>query len=226
MIKSLRIAAAAAVLTGLAIPAAASAAHPHYTCNLITDPKGDTQGPTPDDPQQLDITGGDIAANDHELTVVIRLAALADEQPTNAAGRLYQFYFTVGATDFMAQARLLTGGADFEASKSDVQEDAAGDGSASSYSGIGAMTGIVDTQAKEIRMSAPLSVFTAYAHFDNAPMKNLGAGAFWARGVGTTSGTGPVTVGGPSVGVSADFATSHKTTYLDWPSCVRIGHCG
>ena len=76
----------------------------------------------------------------------------------------------------------------------------------------------------EIRMSAPLSVFTAYAHFDNAPMKDLGAGAFWARGVGTPSSTGPATVGGPSVGVSADLADSHKTTYLDWPSCVRIGH--
>ena len=86
------------------------------------------------------------------------------------------------------------------------------------------MTGVVDTQAKEIRMSAPLSVFTAYAHFDNAPMKDLGAGAFWARGVGTPSSTGPATVGGPSVGVSADLADSHKTTYLDWPSCVRIGH--
>ena len=224
MFKSLRILAATAVLAGLAVPMAASAARQHETCNLVTDPTGDTQGPTPDDPQQLDLTGGDIAANDHELTVVIRLAALAGEQPTDTAGRIYDFYFTVGTTDFLAQARLLTGGDDFEAFKGDVQEDAAGGGGASSYSGIGAMAGIVDTAHKQIRMSAPLSVFTPFARFDNAPMKDLGAGAFWARGVGTPSSSGPVTVGGPSVGVSADFADSHKTTYLDWPSCVRIGH--
>jgi len=224
MMRSLRFVAAAAVLAGLAVPGAAwSAPLHHYSCNLITDKTGDTQGPTPDDTHQLDLTGADIAANDHELTVVIRLASLNDEQPTDVAGRLYDFFFTVGSTGFLAQARLLTGGDDFWAYKADAQEDAGG-GGASSYSGIGTMDGIVDTKHQEIRMSAPLSVFTAYAHFDNAPMKDLAAWTYWARGIGTPPGTGPASVGGPSVGISADDAESNKTTYLDWPSCVRIGH--
>ena len=37
------------------------------------------------------------------------------------------------------------------------------------------------------------------------------------------SSTGTASVGGPSVGVSADFAYSKRTTYLDWPSCVPVG---
>lgn len=222
---SLRCAMAAALVTGLAVPAAAWSATPgHYTCHLITDPTGDTQGPSPDNLHQLDLTGADIAANDQELTVVIRLASLTDEQSTDVAGRIYDFFFTVGAASFDAQARLLTGGDDFNAYVADAQEDAAGNGGASSYSGIGTMTGIVDSRHKEIRMSAPLSVFTAYAHFDNAPMKDLAVATYWARGIGTPPGTGPASVGGPSVGVQADEADTTRTTFLDWPSCVRIGH--
>ena len=58
---SLRCAMAAALVTGLAVPAAAWSATPgHYTCHLITDPTGDTQGPSPDNLQQLDLTGADI----------------------------------------------------------------------------------------------------------------------------------------------------------------------
>ena len=222
--RSLRTAIAAALVSAVAVPAAAWSAVPrHYACHLITDPTGDTQSPSPDNAQQLDITSGDIAANQHELTVVIRLAALGGEQPTDIAGREYDFFFSVGGVDFLAAARLLTGGDDFEAFKADVEQDAAGNGGASSYSGIGAMTGVVDTRHKEIRMSAPLSVFTAYAHFDNSPMRDLAVWSYWARGVGTLSDTGPATIGGPSVGVSEDDAESSKTTYLDWPSCVAIG---
>jgi len=221
---SVRTVGAAAVVLTLLGPATAHSAPRRPACHLITDPQGDTEVLTPDNQQRLDIVSADVAANSRQLTAVIRLPALTGEDPTELAGRIYEFDFTAGPASFMLGAYLMYGGAHFEAYLTDqpVQNAQA---SAQSGTAIGRITGVIDTRRKEIRMSAPLSLFTQNgAKLGNAPIDHLGAMTFWARGTGSMASAGPVdSYGGPAVGSSVDIATSDKSIYVGFPSCVTIG---
>src|SRR3954462_2652657 len=98
MSRSLGSVGVAALLLTLLVPATSFAAPRHSTaCDLIRDPQGDTTEPTPDNKQQLELVSGDIAATSHQLTAVIRLAALTGADATQPAGRIYEFDFSVGS---------------------------------------------------------------------------------------------------------------------------------
>ena len=220
--------AATAALAALAgAPAAQAAGHPahpaHPSCRLVTDPQGDTQSVGPDDDSQLDILDGDFAMNHSTLTVVVKVAALTAEDLTEPAGRIYEYDFTANGKNFIAMASLLPGGSEFEAFISD-QRIEQGKSGARAATGIGSMTGVLDLQAHEVRMSAPLSIFTKYASFNQTNVDHFATFTYRAHGE-SLSGTqvGQVVDISSSVGVGVDQAWSGKTYRPYAPSCVKVG---
>lgn len=208
----------------LAVPFTATAAARHTSCNLIKDPVGDTQSVGPDNDQELDIVSADVAANDSQLTTVVRLAALSAEDPTQPAGRTYEFDFSVGDVNFETLGTLLLGGDNFEAYIASSPPPPPGQSGGRAATGIGPMTAVVDTKRKELRLSAPISIFEKYAHFDNAPMSKLAAFTYRAHGENTDAYTGGNINIGSSLGLGVDGAYSKATIYKDWRSCVTPGH--
>jgi hypothetical protein len=203
--------ASSAALAGA--PAAQAATHPAHQkpyCHLLADPKGDTQSVGPDDDTQLDIVGGDFAMNRSKLTVVIRVPALTAQDLTEPAGRVYEYDFTANGRNFIAMASLLPGGSEFQAFVSG-QRIEQGKSGARAATGIGAMTGTLDLQAHEVRMSAPLSVFTPYASFNQTNVDHFASFTYRAHGE-SLSGTqvGKVVDVSSSTGVDVDQAWSSK----------------
>lgn len=221
-----RMLLAAAALVALVGPTAAEAtthSAPVKSCRLVTDPAGDTQSVGPDDASQLDILDGDFAMNRQKLTVVIKVKTLTAEDLTNPAGRIYEYDFTANGKNFIAMASLLPGGSEFEAFISDQRLEQ-GKSGARAATGIGAMTGVLDLQAHEVRMSAPLSIFTKYASFSQTNVDHFATFTYRAHGE-SLSGTdvGKVVDISSSVGVGVDEAWSNKTYRPYAPSCVKVG---
>ena len=208
----------------LLVPIGASAAGRQVYCNLITDARGDTSSVTPDNDQELDIVSADVAANEKTLTTVVRLDALSAEDPTQPAGRTYEFDFSVGSVNFLTLGTLLLGGDDFGAYVASSPPPQPGQSGGRAATGIGQMTAVVDLKRKELRLSAPISIFEKYAHFDNAPMTQLAAFTYRAHGEDTNAFTGRSVNIGMSLGVGVDSAYSKKSIYKDYRSCVPIGH--
>ncbi len=216
---------AVAVIAGVCAATPAIAATKHravpVSCHLLTDPVGDTQSVGPDDDSQLDIVGGDVAMNRTTLTTVIRLHALTAEDLTEPAGRIYEFDFTANGKNFLTMGALLPGGSEFDAYMSSSRAD---QGGARAATGIGQMTGVLDLQAKEIRLSGPVSMFKQYAPFSQTYLDHLVAFTYRAHGE-SLSGTqvGKVVDVSSSVGIEVDESYSAKR-YLPYaPSCVPIG---
>jgi hypothetical protein len=222
-----RMLVAVAAIGALAAPAAAQAA-PHKpaarSCHLVTDPSGDTDSVGPGDDSQLDLLGGDFAMNRTTLTVVIHVTALTAEDITEPAGRIYEYDFTANGKNFIAMASLLPGGSEFQAFISD-QRIEQGKSGGRAATGIGSMTGTLDLQPHEVRMSAPLSIFTKYASFSQTNVDHFAAFTYRANGE-SLSGTqvGKVIDVSGSAGVGVDQAWSSKTYRPYAPSCVKVGH--
>jgi hypothetical protein len=223
-----RILAATAALVGLVGAPAAGAAthvarHAPLSCRLVTDPAGDTQSVGPDDDSQLDLLGGDFAMNHATVTVVIRVKTLTAEDLTEPAGRIYEYDFTANGKNFIAMASLLPGGSEFQAFISD-QRIEQGQSGARAATGIGEMVGTLDLQAHEVRMSAPLSIFTKYASFSQTNVDHFAAFTYRAHGE-SLSGTqvGNVVDISSSAGVGVDTAWSKKVYRPYAPSCVKVG---
>jgi hypothetical protein len=222
--------AATAVLGALAgavagAPGALATTHASArSCHLVTDPSGDTESVGPDDDSQLDILGGDFAMNRSTLTVVVKVTALTAEDITEPAGRIYEYDFTANGKNFIAMASLLPGGSEFQAFISD-QRIEQGKSGARAATGIGTMTGTLDLQAHEVRMSAPLSVFTRYASFSQTNVDHFAAFTYRAHGE-SLSGTqvGKVVDVSGSTGITVDEAWSKKVYRPYAPSCVKVGH--
>lgn len=210
-------------------PAAQATTHPAHrlpppSCRLVTDPPGDTQSIGPDDDTQLDILDGDFAMNRTTLTVVIKVKALTAEDLTEPAGRIYEYDFTANGKNFIAMASLLPGGSEFQAFISD-QRIEQGQSGARAATGIGAMTGTLDLQAHEVRMSAPLSIFTPYASFNQTNVDHFATFTYRAHGE-SLSGTqvGQIVDISTSVGIGVDDAWSKKIYRPYARSCVKVGH--
>jgi hypothetical protein len=227
---SMRITAAVAVATLLALPVSAHAAPARPpSCKLIKDATGDTGSPAPDAAldSQLDITSADVATDNHFVTVVLRLDKLAAADPANPQGRIYEFDFTAKEKNFIVMGSLLPGGNDFEVFISD-QRFEEGKSGARAATGIGTATGRVDTAHREVRISAPVSVFAKYAPMTkNTTIYYLVAFTYRANGLsyqGGGQGPSPVSVTG-SFGLGVDEAWGHKAYYLAGnKSCVRPGY--
>jgi len=207
-------------------PAAQATSHrlPPPVCHMVTDPPGDTQSVGPDDDTQLDIIGGDFAMNHTTLTVVIRVKALTAEDLTEPAGRIYEYDFTANGKNFIAMASLLPGGSEFQAFISD-QRIEQGKSGARAATGIGEMKGTLDLQAHEVRMSAPLSIFTPYASFSQTNVDHFATFTYRAHGE-SLSGTqiGQVVDISTSVGIGVDDAWSTRVYRPYARSCVKVGH--
>lgn len=223
------IAAAAALGALVVAPAAQATTHgsahraPAKSCHLVTDPPGDTQSVGVDDDSQLDILDGDFAMNRTKLTVVIKVKTLTAEDLTNPAGRIYEYDFTANGKNFIAMASLLPGGDEYEAFISDQRLEQ-GKSGARAATGIGQMTGVLDLQAHEVRMTAPLSVFTPYASFSQTNVDHFATFTYRAHGE-SLSGTdvGKVVDISSSVGVGVDDAWSNRVYRPYAPSCVQVG---
>ncbi len=220
----------ALTLALLGTPAVAEAApkKPAKACGLIRDSAGDTYSPVSDQglDTQLDITSADIATDKKNVTVVLRLSALTAADPANPQGRIYEFDFTAAEKNFIVLGSLLPGGNDFGVyiSESRLEEGKSG---ARAATGIGSATGVVDVAAKEVRMTAPLSVFDPYADLRSGTAYYLAAFTYRANGMSTqpSSETLPVQaqVTG-SFGIGVDEAWGRKAYYRNGgPSCVRVG---
>ena len=202
--------ALAAGLLGLLTTAGLAGAAAKPSCNLVTDPKGDGTGFVftdedylPNDPQ-LDLVSGDIATAGKTITAVIRLDELALSDPSSPTGRAYYANFAVGDAQLFLSAAL----------------DGAG---AATYSGgftetrrtsLGEATGVVDVAKKEVRISAPVSLFAEKAKIANG-VKILDLNLLAQRYIGNRSAGGATP--------SADEAVGGRTYVAGSASCVAVG---
>ena len=201
--------ALAAGLLGVLATAGLAGAAPAPACNLVQDAKGDGTGFVftdedylPND-ANLDLISGDIASNAKTITAVIRTDALAMSDPGAPTGRAYYANFTVGGKELYLAVRL----------------DASGNGT---YTGgfidgrrqnLGDATGVLDVAKKEVRISAPVSLFAAQAAIKPGT-KITDLNLLAQRYIG---------VAGPGATPSADAAEGGKTYTAGARSCVVVG---
>lgn len=227
----LKVLVLAALAGGFVVTAPADAAPkpPAKSCRLVKDAAADTEALTPDESldRQLDILSADVATNARDLTVVLRLAALTASDPANPQGRVYEFDFTAVEKNFIVMGSLLPGGNSFNVfiSETRLEENESG---ARSATGIGSATGVVDVVKKEIRMTAPLSVFTPHAPIARkTPLVHLAAFTYRANGYSAQPAHDALPVKAEvtgDVGLGADQAWGRMAYYrAGSPSCVRPG---
>lgn len=207
--RLLRPALTAGLLGVLATAGLAGAAPAKPACNLVQDPKGDGTGFVftdedylPNDPN-LDLISGDIATDAKTVTAVIRTDALAMSDPAAPTGRAYYANFFVGGKQLYLAVRL----------------DAAGNGTytgghiENTRQGLGAATGVIDVAKKEVRISAPLSLFASQASLKPGT-KITDLNLLAQRYIGAA---------GPGATPSADAAEGGKTYTAGAKSCVVVG---
>lgn len=131
--------ALAAGLLGVVGLGTAAAAPP--ACKLITDPAGDSTGPT----NTLDVVSGDIASDKKKITAVIRLANLAETDPTSPTGLSWSIRFNAaGATlpYYILAQKDARGAVGFSFGQVD----------GTSLMPLGGGTGVIDIPKKEVRI--------------------------------------------------------------------------
>lgn len=193
---------------GLIASASIAGAAP-ASCNLVTDDEGDATGFVftdedylPNNPQ-LDLLSGDVASNAKTVTAVIRTKELALTDSQSPTGRAYYANFTADGTELYLAVRLDGSGAGlYSAGYIDGRRI-----------GLGAATGVIDVAKKEIRISAPISLFAEQANLKPGRKitdLNLLAQRFiGAAGAGATP--------------SADAAEGGKAYTTGSKSCVTVG---
>jgi hypothetical protein len=198
----------------------ASGASTTSACHAVVDPKGDVSRDIisktrPGEPSSaLDLLGGDLAADQHTVTAVVRLLGQAAPDSSSPMGYDYRFQFTVNTADnpqtFEMDALIGPSSQLFEMSRVD-----SGGGT-----GLGAyIRGVVDPLRHEVRMNADMS-----------QLQQLAGGAL-QHPVGhdlsdlvITSGT---VTGSPSLATLSidgdDTAYGRVKVRIGAPSCVRLG---
>jgi hypothetical protein len=192
-----------ALLPALVAAGAATAApaKPKPVCNLITDPTGDTMGPS----TALDIVSGDVASNGKTFTAVIRLAALAESDLSSPTGIAWGMQVTspkselpqyLLATKFQGEAVEFTYG---QVNGNRLEE-----------AGVG--TGVIDIAKKEVRIHAPVK---ALGFKTGTTVSSL-----TAQGRRATGNPNAATLYTNADASDPATAKSYKT---DAPSCVKPG---
>lgn len=203
---SMCLAAVASVLTA----GVATAAAPGVACSLVTDKVGDGTGFVftdrdylPNDPN-VDLVSGDIASDAKKITAVIRTSALELSDASAPTGRTYYANFTVNAVKlYLAVAMDGSGEGTFTGGYIDTTRKS-----------LGGATGVIDTKAKEVRITAPVSLFAAQASL-KAGTEITDLNLLAQRYIGNRS------VGG--VTPSADAAEGGKAYKVGAASCVKVG---
>lgn len=137
----LRPVLAAAVCAALAAGTGIAAAAPKPVCNLITDPAGDSTGPT----QTLDVVSGDLASSAKTITAVIRVVNLAETDATSPTGTSWSIRFNAAGAElpyYILAQKPARGPAGFSF----------GQVSGSTLTTLGGATGIIDVAKKEVRI--------------------------------------------------------------------------
>lgn len=223
----------AAVVVGITLALAggpALGAPTKPACRLVTDPAGDGslhgQVPpgTPAYPTSLDIRSADVATDDRSLTAVIRVERLQSLEPGSPVGIGFEFNLTVDKQRFSLVATrdpasdplfTLSGRTEY------VGDENSG---AASYGMLGVIDGVFDEDASEIRMTAPLKLFSPAARISARDV--VGDLRLWS--MYTTGGYSSDTedrrpfFGG--LAHSADRAESKATYAAGSPSCVKVGY--
>lgn len=223
--RTCRTAIASALVLALASPAGAAPA-----CRLVTDRGGD-QITAKTDPRygEVDVLSADVATDSKSLTAVVRLASLgAVRRDDPRSGRMYEFDFTVNETTFMMLGSLMYGGEDWGVWTRPTKRYPEAKGGGGFYF-VGEATGVVDPARGEVRITAPLSVFSRLAPIRHGTrLYALSAFSYTAEGFNVRYPT-PVEgrdVGAVVVGYSdADDAWGRmETSYrAGSASCVRVG---
>lgn len=142
----LRPVLAVAVCAALAAGSGIAAAAPKPVCNLITDPAGDSIGPT----QTLDVVSGDIASTKKTITAVIRVTSLAETDATSPTGTSWSIRFNAAGAElpyYILAQKTSRGPAGFSF----------GQINGNTLETLGGATGIIDVAKKEVRIHVKAS---------------------------------------------------------------------
>lgn len=188
---------------------AAAAPAPKPVCNILKDGKGDgtanivLNDGTPSDPA-WDIVSADIASDGSKLTTVVRVDKLAESAATSPGGVQWRFNFEVGGAQLYTQV------------VADTIEGVTGSyGYVENISmTLGNAAPVLDTKKNEVRLTVPLSGFSAQASIKRTGTSLTGLNAT----AGRFYNLGAVTGSEPSD--TAEGATSYVTGTR---SCVAVG---
>lgn len=145
MRTSLRTVVAASMVGAVAFTGGALAAPKDKpVCNLITDPAGDTTGPS----SALDLVSGDVASNGKTFTGVIRTAALAESDLSSPTGIAWGLRFTTPSSDLP----LYLLATKFNGSEAEFTY---GEVNGSRLMELGVGKGVIDLAKKEVRIHVP-----------------------------------------------------------------------
>jgi hypothetical protein len=176
-------------------------------CNLVTDPKGDAPYPAAGAPSQpaMDIVGGDVVSDPKQVTTVIRLAGPGSLDPTIGWTMRFRFavagnaYYLAGSYDPVSSA---VNGVTYDWGVYDAKGDL--------YKPQGHVSGKYANG--ELHVNALFAdLHTSFP--DSAAVTGLAIGVW----------TYPVPYFGIGLAKLTDSATSTKTYFANWPSCVKAG---
>jgi hypothetical protein len=200
--RALRLAVAGSLglslLVGGGAVAAPTKAKP--VCNLITDPAGDTTGPS----TALDIVSGDVASHAKTFTAVIRLAALAETDLSSPTGIAWGLRFVSPKSDlpyYLLASKFQ--GEDVVFSYGQV------DGT--SLNELGVAKGVIDVAEKEVRIHAPVKALGLKPGTEITGLQAQGR-----RAIGTNGAALYMDADSSNAAASEDYTTST-------PSCVKPG---
>jgi hypothetical protein len=200
-------------------------------CKIVTDGTGDTFAVRQQDTQAkygpiedgFDITSADIASDGKVITAVIRVKKLTSAVQTSPTGVAFGFDFSTPtaptATLGSLRAIVFNGGAPYYEAvlKTDVPS-----GAQNYTTFLATVTGVWDTAHNEVRITAPVSVFSALGTFKKGVTISPDSDS-------ATSGRPlPIVPGqagqpSPSRFVFADVALDGKSIKVGAPSCVTPG---
>lgn len=206
------------------LSAAEAAKAPKPVCNLIADAAGDATYNNVPGADGDDIVGGDVASDGTKVTGVIRLKALAANDPQAPLGRSYFVEFAVKGAEavLFVNARTYPTGTLFTYGYRGIDPNS---GIGTSYS-LGAATGVVDLAKGEIRITAPNAGFAPSGSKLPKSSKLTGlAATSWrmaGQGLVPSQQVGPARV--PLGGVQMMFDDGAGGSYtVGAPSCVKPG---
>jgi hypothetical protein len=224
--------AAAAALAAFS-PAALAAPR---ACRLVTDPAGDgrltgnTSTPYTDDvydSTDLDILSADVATDAKNVTAVVRLKTLRENDPDAPTGRSWDVSFVTGEQRYVLRADVAPDGQSGIVFREQGRTTYSGNGAATAE-GIGKAKVVLDYARAEVRMTAPLSRFAPYTPIVRGhALKDLSVWSYHHAGTGGSRHSLPndwvVDYGGGGLSHSIDHATSTRVYLAGAPSCVAVG---
>ena len=221
-------------LTGLAVLVASAGltvggaqAAPKISCKIIADSPGDAAVETIPAPanDSDDLLWADIAANSKSLTVVLHLKSLANPDPQWVFGRAYSVNFSLkgsSADDIFLAARTFPQGVQYHLGHRETLPPL---GSSSNIYDV-AITGSINTDKGEIRMTAPLSEIAKLGKIKaGTVIKGASATVERIAGQGVV---GSQTVNGNRIPLGgfryqADISDSSKPYTVGAKSCTSVG---